>query len=104
MNPNLELATVHKNTQIATLEPLQEQADESATEISAIQSEDLPEDKKQMLWVIVVKCGEDLSEEQKKTFYLLLIAYNDVFAMSKQDVGQTKILKHSISVGNVPPI
>ena len=57
-----------------------------------------------MLWGIVERCGEDLSEEQKKTFYLLLIAYNDVFAMSKQDVGRTKVLKHSISVGNAPLI
>ena len=56
-----------------------------------------------MLWGIVERCGEDLSEEQK-IFYLLLIAYNDVFAMSKQDVGRTKILKHSISVGKTLPI
>ena len=73
LNPHSELATVHKNTRIATLEPLQEQTDESATEISAIQLEDLPEDKKQMLWGIVERCGEDLSEEQKKTFYLYLL-------------------------------
>ena len=56
-----------------------------------------------MLWGIVGRSGEDLSEEQK-TFYLLLIACNDVFAMSKQDVGRTKVLNHSISVGNPPPI
>ena len=46
VNPNSKLAKVHKNTQITTLEPLQVQTDESATEISAIQLEDLPEDKK----------------------------------------------------------
>ena len=80
------------------------QVDESAIKISAIEAEDPPEDKKQILWAIIERCRKDLSEEQKKTFYHLLIAYNDVFTISQQNVGRTKVLKHSISVGNAPAV
>ena len=71
--------------------------------ILSIEAEDL-EDKKQTLWAIIERCGKDPSEEQKKTFYYLRIAYNDVFAISQQNVGQTKVLKHSITVWNAPAV
>ena len=58
MNSKSEVITVHKNTRIATLEPLQGQVDESAMKVSAIKDEDLPEDKKQILWAIIERCGK----------------------------------------------
>ena len=57
-----------------------------------------------MLWSIVERCGKDLSEEQRRAFFHLLITYANVFAMSKMDVGRTCKLKHSIFTGNATPI
>ncbi len=57
-----------------------------------------------MLWQVVEKNGEKLSEPEKNQLYLLLSAYADVFSCSDDELGRTGKLKHSISTGDHPPI
>ena len=104
LNVESTSVTVYKNTQIATMEQIGEGIDEHTINISTIESHKLLEEKKQMLWSIVERCGKDLSEEQRRAFFHLLITYADVFAMSKMDVGRTGKLKHSIFTGNATPV
>ena len=45
-----------------------------------------------------------LTEEQKKTFFDLLMIYQNVFAKSKYDLGRTNIVQHEIDTGDHRPI
>ena len=47
--------------------------------------------------------GEDLTQEQKQQFFLLLLANTDVFAES-DNPGCTSLVKHRVDTGNSPPI
>ena len=47
--------------------------------------------------------GEDLTQEQKQQFFLLLLANADVFA-ERDDPGRTSLVKHRVDTGNSPPI
>ena len=70
LNVESKSVTVYKNTQIATMEQIG--MDEDTINISTIESHDLLEEKKQMLWSIVERCGKDLSEEQRRAFFSLI--------------------------------
>ena len=45
-----------------------------------------------------------LSEEQRKPFFDLLMKHQNVFAMSKYDLGHTTIIRHEIFTGDHRPI
>ena len=56
LNVESTSVTVYKNTQIATMERIGEGIDEDMINISTIESHNLTEEKKQMLWSIVERC------------------------------------------------
>ena len=56
LNVESTSVTVYKNTQIATMERIEEGIDEDMINISTIESHNLTEEKKQMLWSIVEQC------------------------------------------------
>ena len=47
--------------------------------------------------------GEELTQEQKQQFLLLLFANADLFAESANP-GHTSLIKHHVYTGNSPPI
>ena len=53
---------------------------------------------------MVEQCEEDLSTEQKKQLYHLLLAYADIFADGCDELGRTNCVKHVINTGDHPPI
>ena len=61
-------------------------------------------EKQQMLWKVVEESADDLTEEQKGIFFELLLEYVEIFSASKEDIGRTGKLKHTIHTGDSQPI
>ena len=57
-----------------------------------------------MLLRLVEEHGDELSEDEREQFFMLLTEYADVFAFSESDLGRTSKLKHQIHTGNAPPV
>lgn len=58
--------------------------------------------QQQMLWQVVKKSREKLSESERNQLYRLFAAYADVFSCSDDELGHTGRLKHVIDPGNHP--
>ena len=105
LNTRTEAVTIHKGKTIATLEGIEEcqigavREDTTRTEASSITQE-----KQQLLWEIVERIGEHLTEGEKEQLYILLLSYEDVFAASRDDFGRTGRIQHQINTGDTPPI
>ena len=105
LNPRPETVTVYKNTQLAVLEKLEATPPQVKLPVSLVHAESvIPQQKREMLWQIVERCGSGLNDEQKQAFFLLLTAYADVFAMTKEDMGRTGKLRHSVFTGSAAPV
>ena len=57
-----------------------------------------------MLLRLVEEHGDELSEDEREQFFMLLTEYADVFAFSESDLRRTSKLKHQIYTGNAPPV
>ena len=95
--------SVRKGTKIAEMEAVP-QTEVSSLVASAEQEEPIPEKKRQMLWEMVVRSGDTLTDQQRELLFALLLKYEDVFASTSDDFGRTKKIKHTIDVGSSPPI
>ena len=60
--------------------------------------------KAALLWDLVEKSGERLSNKQKEEFFILLSEYSDVLASFSSDIGRTNKLKHKINTRDASPI
>ena len=90
LNPYQETVTVYKNTQLAVLEKLESTPPHVKLPVSLVHAESvILQQKRKMLWQTVERCGSGLNDEQKQAFFLLLTAYADVFAMTKENMGCT---------------
>lgn len=59
--------------------------------------------QQQMLWQVVKKSREKLSESERNQLYRLFAAYAaDVFSCGDDELGHTGRLKHVIDTGNHP--
>ena len=72
-------------------------------ETSMRESNEISEAKQERLWKMVEDGGEELTQEQKQQFFLLLLANADLFAES-DNPGRTSLVKHRVDTGNSPPI
>ncbi|XP_048775432.2 uncharacterized protein LOC125680030 [Ostrea edulis] len=50
------------------------------------------------------RSSKHLNDEQKQKLFDLLIVYKDVFSISSDDLGCTRIIKHKIETGNEKPV
>ena len=71
------------------------------TVASVEQEKPIHEKKRQLLWDLVVRSGDSLTDSQRE---LLFVVYEDVFTSTPDDFGRTKEIRHTIDVGNAPPI
>ena len=103
LNPTDQPVTLHKGTQIATLDMVEAPTD---TEVGEVQAH--PEQgsvgKEEMLEQMVRLLERDLTETQREQLLNLLKRYSDIFAENRQDVGRTDKVTHRISTGTSPPI
>ena len=105
LNVREEQITVKGGTTIAQMDAVQEEHVTST--ISAIQESggaEIPEEKRQLLWEVVMRSGENLSEPEREQLFSLLLDYDDIFASSPDDFGRTGRIKHTIDTGNSPPV
>ena len=101
LNPREETVTVRAGAEIATLEPVEIP---QVSAVGAASSTPLTAEKERMLLRLVEEHGDELSEDEREQFFMLLTEYADVFAFSESDLGRTSKLKHQIYTGNAPPV
>ena len=71
LNPHSHSITVHQKTGIATLEEINSVCVVSEGAAKCMnESDEVPEDKKQMFLEMVSKCSPELSDEEKISFYI----------------------------------
>ena len=81
VNPNPVEVMIHKGTKVAVVEQLGMTSVMSVSEEPArmLKAPPMSKEKQEMLWQMVEKSGEKLSESENNQLYLLLSAYADVF-------------------------
>ena len=57
-----------------------------------------------VLWNIVSKLGDHLSDSDKELLYSVFLEYTDDFTLHPDEVGHTADIKHHIDTGDVAPI
>ena len=57
-----------------------------------------------LLHYMANRSAGDLTFEERKRLYEVLIVYADVFAGNGDDMGRTNAVKHSIDTGTSPPV
>ena len=81
LNPHSHSITVHQKTEIATLEEMNSVCVVSEGAAKCMnESDEVPEDKKQMFLEMVLKCSPELSDEEKDQLLHLLLTYSGIFA------------------------
>ena len=104
INTQSESVVVFKGTKVGVVEETEGPPSTVAVvEPSTGESAEISEAKRERLWKMVEDGGEDLTQEQKQQFFLLLLANADVFAES-DNPGRTSLVKHRVDTGNSPPI
>ena len=94
---------IKKGTKIAGME-IVAQEEIQRTVASIEQEKPIQEKKRQLLWDLVVRSGDSLTDSQRELLFAVLLKYEDVFASTPDDFGRTKEIRHTINVGNSPPI
>ena len=113
INLNSQPQALYVNTVAATAEPVVsvtsieghdlKQTDPDPDFVSAVQEFD-PEKLPAHLKIVWDANVASLSDEQKQTFFNLLIRHQSVFAKSKYDLGRTDLVQHEIFTGDNRPI
>ena len=105
LNPHSHSITVHKKTGIATLEEINSVCVVSEGAAKCMnESDEVPEDKKQMFLEMVSKCSPELSDEEKDQLLHFLLTYFGIFAGPGEGGGRTDKLMHKIDTGDAHPI
>ena len=103
LNPTDQPVTLHKGTQIATLDMVEAPTDREVGKVQA-HPEQGSVGKEEMLEQMVRLLERDLTETQREQLLNLLKRYSDIFAENRQDVGRMDKVTHRISTGISPPI
>ena len=104
LNSRNDQITVKKGTVVAQMEPLTEDVSSSVAVVRERHPEDIPEEKREMLWEIVERDGDHLGSQEKEKLFQLLQEYEDIFASTPEDFGRTGMIKHKINTGEAQPI
>ena len=107
LNPRSEKITLTSGSKVAELQPITGiEILESVpiNQVSLSSSQDPSVEKQKLLWGLVQKCGNELSEDQQTQLYNLLLLFSDVFASNSADFGRTDIIQHEINTGDTGPI
>ena len=98
---------LRKGTTVANASTLEQSTLVAST--AEIWTEDEPQlevtsKQQELLWGLVENSGDTLDKQQKHHLFNLLLGYADVFALSDDQMGRTKQLKHKINTGDHQPI
>ena len=95
--------SVKKGTKIAGMETVSQEGTPHVVAVVG-QEKPIPEEKRQLLWDLVNRSGDGLTDPQRELLFAVLLKYEDVFASTPDDFGRTRKIKHTINVGSSPPI
>ena len=105
LNPHSHSITVHQKTGIATLEEINSVCVVSEGAAKCMnESDEVPEDKKQLFLEMVSKCSPELSDEEKDQLLHFLLTYSGIFSGPGEGGGRTDKLMHKIDTGDAHPI
>lgn len=107
LNLSPDTVTIYKGTKVAEASPLEENDTALISEVhhpgNTKNPPDVPMEKRQLLWQAVESTANDLSEEQRKQLFAVLLEFSDVFATDSADLGHTVQLEHHIDTGDATP-
>ena len=98
MNPLNEEVVVYKGTIVGQFE--QVNGDSNNMDLKRKQKSVLPD----QLEELVTQASVNLDEEQCKSVRKTLLEYQDVFALTDEQLGRTEVVKHEINTGSAKPI
>ena len=98
MNPSNEELILYKGTVVGQFEEVKENATQITTHTK--KNSALPE----QLEELVMQASDNLQEEQIRSVRKTLVEYQDVFALTDEQLGRTEVVKHAINTGNARPI
>ena len=91
-------------TVLARLVPFDEENVLSAQVATVTEQEGSKREFSEPLRDLVEQCTTGLNSDQKDSVTKMLSKYQDVFSMDECDIGQTKVVKHSVNTGDARPI
>ena len=103
MNLGDDNIDIHQGTRLATAELLDPDDVTIQTIAQAGHSTSSTEGPSNQLWEMV-QSNDNMGELDKNKLYHLLVAYSDVFAADKTDLGRTNQIQHKIETGEASPI
>ena len=98
MNPLNEEVVVYKGTIVGQFE--QVNGDSNKVDLKRKQKSVLPD----QLEELVMQASVNLDEQQCKSVRKTLLEYQDVFALTDEQLGRTEVVKHEINTGSAKPI
>ena len=104
VNPQSESITLHSNTRIAVMEPLDSKCIAATSTAATPQPMQVTEEKKSLIYEMAQQCNSEVSADDKEIFSHFLLSYADVFATPQDCLGRTTKLKHNIDTGFSSPI
>ena len=108
VNSSMEPVTIHKGKKVGQLEPVNDiticPITEGIADSPNTAATPLSPEKEQLLWSMVHSAESNLTERESEKLFELLTLHADVFADSKDDVGQTDVTQHQIHTGEARPI
>ena len=66
-------------------------------------AQEVPEHIRTLLDTTLTQLEEE-EEDEKKAITLLLIAYQDIFAVDETDIGKTDVITHDVDTGGCKPV
>ena len=111
MNSSCEPVTVYQGDLIARMELLKSSevvtigclSTEESLQSTDTHTPQITPEKEKKLWEIVQGMGAELSSQERKRVFDLLVKYQAIFPQ-KGEIGKTKVLQHKICTGNAPPV
>lgn len=106
LNTSTDSVVLHKGKAVACASTLDRTftAVASATEMTEEPTLEATPKEQELLWGLVEDSGNTLDMQQKHHLFNLLLGYVDVFALTDDQLGRTKQLKHTINTGDHRPI
>ena len=106
LNTLADPVVLHKGKAVACASTLERPfaAVASTTETVGEPTLEVMSEEQEILWRLVENSGNTLDTQQKHHLFNLLLSYADVFALSNDQLGRTKQLKHTINTGDHHPI
>ena len=111
MNSSCEPVTVYHGDLIARMELLKSSegvtvgcfSTEESMQSTDTHTPQITPEKEKKLWEIVQGMGAELSSQERKRVFDLLVKYQAIFPQ-KGEIGKTKVLQHKIRTGDAPPV